>query len=83
VSLRGYVVSDFAADGFALLRGDRIFIPGSGASEHLRGLTVGGAVLKSTRGSKGNTGADTEADPDAGAAVGRQGGGGREKQRDF
>jgi hypothetical protein len=39
---RGYVVSDFGQDGFALLRGDRIFIPGSEINSLIsRTLTVG------------------------------------------
>ena len=39
---RGYVVSDFGQDGFALLRGDRIFIPGSEMNSLItRSLTVG------------------------------------------
>jgi hypothetical protein len=68
--ISGYVVSDFAQDGFALLRGDRIFIPGSTINQHLRGATVGGSDADSPGG---------DVDVDAGDGHG----GGFEKQRDF
>lgn len=40
----GYIVADYGQDGFALLRGDHVYVRKSKMNRHLKGLTVGDVI---------------------------------------